>query len=100
MSIFYIQLFGVIVLGSVLGEIYRMFLIQENVSAKRFLINFILSVFASFMLILFFIDNIESELKIMSLAGLLGLQDYALIHKLTAKILGLQFKIIEKKEGD
>lgn len=96
--IVYVLLLGVIILGSVIGEYYRMMKPDNGMTPKQFLANFIMSVFASFMIVLYFYEGLNGLLERIGFSGFISIQDYQVVNKIINKIANL--KLSFKEEGD
>ena len=95
--IVYVQLLGIIIFGSVVGEYYRMKQSNTPITGEQFLANFIMSVFATFMIVLYLFDKVGDQVRRVGLAGFISIQDYNIVNKIIMKLINLK---VSFKEGD
>ena len=95
----YLVLIAVIVFGTVLGELYRTTTTNITLTGRQFIANFLISIFSTFLIMLYTKDYFNSRTRLYIVAGLLGLQDYTILKKITEKITKLKL-IFEEKEGE
>ena len=86
-------------MGSVLGEYWRMKRDDCPLNETQFLANFLMSVFATFMIVLYFFEDLDGLLKKIGFSGFVSIQDYNLVNIIINKIINLKISF-KGNEGD